>query len=193
MPDVRIKFTPSRKKVTLKIIDQDEVLSTFHLKAKKTLDGNIIIYDHADIDIIIMPEQKKLVTFQKDSVTGDVAYGASDRMFRYLATRGLISLDNVRGGSILNSFEVALPVSELKIPIKVLMLSISKWVEEERPYFEYGEDFEDMIQGRITDPDKEESTELGEVPHDKSKGSIVPGYYRSPYWMSYILENKEED
>ena len=193
MPDVRIKFTPSRKKVTLKIIDQDEVLSTFHLKAKKTLDGNIIIYDHADIDIIIMPEQKKLVTFQKDSVTGDVAYGASDRMFRYLATRGLISLDNVRGGSILNSFEVALPVSELKIPIKVLMLSISKWVEEERPYFEYGEDFEDMIQGRITDPDQEESTELGEVPHDKSKGSIVPGYYRSPYWMSYILENKEED
>ena len=50
-----------------------------------------------------------------------------------------------------------------------------------------------MIQGRITDPDQEESTELGEVPHDKSKGSIVPGYYRSPYWMSYILENKEED
>ena len=193
MPDVSIKFTPSRKRVTLKIIDEDEVLASFQLKAKKTLDGNIIIYDHADIDIIVMPEQKKVVTFKKDSVTGDIAYGASDRMFKYLATRGLVSLDNVRGGSILNSFEAAIPESDLKIPIKVLMLSISKWIEEERPYFEYGNDYEDMMQDRILEPDQEESTDLGEVPHDKSKGSIVPGYYRSPYWMSYILENKEED
>ena len=193
MPDVRIKFTPSRKRVILKIVDEDEVLSTFQLKAKKTLDGNIIIYDHADIDIIIMPEQKKIVTFKKDGVTGDVAYGASDRMFRYLATRGLISLDNVRGGSILNSFEAAVPESALKIPVKVLMLSISKLVEKERPYFEYGDEYEDMMRDRLLDPDQEEATELGEVPHDKSKGSIVPGYYRSPYWMSYILENKEED
>jgi len=193
MPDVRIKFTPSRRRVTLKIVDEDEVLSTFQLKAKKTLDGNIIIYDHADIDIIIMPEQKKIVTFKKDSVTGDVAYGASDRMFKYLATRGLINLSNVRGGSILNSFEAAIPDSELKIPIKVLMLSLSKWIDGERPYFEYGEDYEDMMQDRLLEPDQEESTEFGEVPQDKSKGSIVPGYYRSPYWMSYILESKEED
>ena len=193
MPDIRIRFTPSRKRLVLKIVDNDEVLSSFQLKAKKTLDGNIIIYDHADIDIIVMPEQKKIVTFKKDGVTGDVAYGAADRMFKYLATRGLIGLENVQGGSILNSFEVAIPDSDLKIPIKVIMLSMSKWIQEERPYFEYGEEYEDLMQDRLVEPDDEEATELGEVPHDKSKGSIVPGYYRSPYWMSYILEQKEED
>mgnify|MGYP003628337759 CR=1 FL=1 len=193
MPDIRIRFTPSRKRLVLKIVDNDEVLSSFQLKAKKTLDGNIIIYDHADIDIIVMPEQKKIVTFKKDGVTGDVAYGAADRMFKYLATRGLIGLENVQGGSILNSFEVAIPDSDLKIPIKVVMLSMSKWIQEERPYFEYGEEYEDLMQDRLVEPDDEEATELGEVPHDKSKGSIVPGYYRSPYWMSYILEQKEED
>ena len=48
-----------------------------------------------------------------------------------------------------------------------------------------------MLQKAMIDPDAEESTELGEVPQDKQKGSIVPGYYRSPYWMSYILENQE--
>jgi len=48
-----------------------------------------------------------------------------------------------------------------------------------------------FIDNRILEPDAEESTELGEVPQDKQKGSIVPGYYRSPYWMSYILENQE--
>jgi len=91
----------------------------------------------------------------------------------------------------LNSFEASIPESSLEVPIKLLLLSISKWIESERPYFEYGEDFEDLIDNRVLEPDAEESTELGEVPQDKQKGSIVPGYYRSPYWMSYILENQE--
>lgn len=191
MPDVRIKFKPLQKKVILKVVDENEVLASFSLKAKKTLDGNIVVFDHADVDVVLRPEMKKVVTFKKDDVNGDVAYGASDRMFKYLAKRGLINPESVQGGSILNSFEASIPESNLEVPMKLLLLSISKWIESERPYFEYGEDFEDLIDNRILEPDAEESTELGEVPQDKQKGSIVPGYYRSPYWMSYILENQE--
>ena len=191
MPNVKISFTPSQKKVFIKVVDEDEVLASFKLKAKKTLDGNIIIFDHDDIDIVLRPEQKKIVTFKKDDVNGDIAYGASDRMFKYLAKRGVINIDAVQGGSTLDSFEVAIPESNLEIPIKLILLSLAKWIDTERPYFEYGEDYEDMMRDRLIDPDGEESTELGEVPHDSSKGSIVPGYYRSPYWMSYILEQKE--
>ena len=191
MPNVKISFTPSRKKVFIKVIDEDEVMASFKLKAKKTLDGNIIIFDHDDIDIILRPEQKKIVTFKKDDVNGDIAYGAANRMFKYLAKRGVVNLDAVQGGSTLDSFEVAIPESNLETPIKLILLSLAKWIQTERPYFEYGEDYEDMMRDRLVDPDGEESTELGEVPHDKSKGSIVPGYYRSPYWMSYILEYKE--
>tara|TARA_R100001509_G_scaffold111613_1_gene67044 strand:- start:479 stop:1054 length:576 start_codon:yes stop_codon:yes gene_type:complete len=191
VPNVKISFTPSRKKVFIKVIDEDEVMASFKLKAKKTLDGNIIIFDHDDIDIILRPEQKKIVTFKKDDVNGDIAYGAANRMFKYLAKRGVVNLDAVQGGSTLDSFEVAIPESNLEAPIKLILLSLAKWIQTERPYFEYGEDYEDMMRDRLVDPDGEESTELGEVPHDKSKGSIVPGYYRSPYWMSYILEYKE--
>ena len=191
MPNVKISFTPSQKKVFIKVVDEDEVLASFKLKAKKTLDGNIIIFDHDDIDIVLRPEQKKIVTFKKDDVNGDIAYGASDRMFKYLAKRGVINIDAVQGGSTLDSFEVAIPESNLEIPIKLILLSLAKWIDTERPYFEYGEDYEDMMRDRLIDPDGEESTELGEDPHDSSKGSIVPGYYRSPYWMSYILEQKE--
>ncbi len=39
-----------------------------------------------------MPEQKKIVTFKKDGVNGDIAYGASDRMFKYLASKGIINI-----------------------------------------------------------------------------------------------------
>lgn len=191
MPDVRIRFTPSEKKVIVKVVDENEVLASFSLKAKKTLDGNIIIYDHADIDIILRPEQKKIVTFKKDGINGDIAYGAADRLFKYLSSRGVISHESVQGGSTLDSFEATIPQTNVEAPIKVILLTISKWIEKERPYFEYGEDFEDLINNRVLEPSAEESTELGEVPQDKQKGSIVPGYYRSPYWMSYILESQE--
>ena len=191
MPSVRITFTPSEKNVLIKVVNEDEVLASFSLKAKRTLDGNIIIFDHDDIDIVLRPEQKKIVTFKKDDVNGDIAYGASDRMFKYLASKGIVNIDTVQGGGTIDSFEVAIPETNLEVPIKLIMLTLAKWIEKERPYFEYGDDYEDMMRDRLLEPDDEEATELGEVPHDKSKGSIVPGYYRSPYWMSYILEQKE--
>jgi hypothetical protein len=192
MPNIRIKVEPARKKITLKIIDKEKVLKSFTLKAKTTFNGNILIYDHDDVEIVIMPETNKIVTFKQDGVNSDIAYGASDRLFRYLATKGIIDLASVQGGNTVDSFEATILENDLEIPTKLVLLSVSSWIEKERPYFEYGEDYEDMMKDRLLEPDDEEATELGEVPHDKSKGSIVPGYYRSPYWMSYILEEKEK-
>ena len=71
MPSVKIVFTPSKKNVSIKIIDKKEVLASFSLKAKKTLDGNIIIFDHKDIDIVVKPEKNKVVTFKKDEVNSE--------------------------------------------------------------------------------------------------------------------------
>jgi len=192
MPKVRVSYTDSEKSLKLKVVDNNEVVSSFTLKAKKSFDGNIIIYDHADVDIVLMPEQKKIVTFKKDNVNGDIAYGAATRLFSELSRLGIIDRNTIQGGSTLDSYESTILDNELKSPIKLVLLAISKWIESERPYFEYGQDYEDLVADRMTDPSDEESTELGEVPQDKQKGSIVPGYYRSPYWMSYILENKEE-
>ena len=38
------------------------------LKAKRTLDGNILIVDHEDIDIVLMPESLKCVAFAKEEM-----------------------------------------------------------------------------------------------------------------------------
>lgn len=187
MADLSIKFTPSNKKIILKIIDEDEVIATFNLRAKKTLDGNIIVYDHADIDIVLMPERSKITTYKKDAIPSSTAYGAADRLFKYLASKGLIDRESFQGGGLLDSFEAKIPQTSIETPYKLILLSISKWLEKERPYFEYTGDYLDQAEERLTDPDNSESTELGEIPQDDQKGSIVPGYYRSPYWMSYIL------
>ena len=31
------------------------------LNARKSIDGNVMIFDHIDIDIVMMPEKKKIV------------------------------------------------------------------------------------------------------------------------------------
>ena len=52
MPDLKITFKPTQKRVILKVVDQDEVLASFKLRAKKTLDGNIIILKYYNIIIL---------------------------------------------------------------------------------------------------------------------------------------------
>ena len=49
------------------------------LKARRTLDGNILILDHEDIDIVLMLEKGKCVTFPKSEMS-DKVYYTQDRM-----------------------------------------------------------------------------------------------------------------
>ena len=68
--------------------------------------------------------------------------------------------------------------------LQATVYTIGKFIEEERPYFEQKEFFLDTEIDVLTEPDEESSTELGEVPHQKEKGSLVPGYVRGPYGMT---------
>ena len=70
-----------------------------NLKARRTLDGNILVLDHEDIDIVLMLEKGKCVTFPKENMS-DKVYSAQDRMFRHLSKKGLISQSSVRGGNV---------------------------------------------------------------------------------------------
>ena len=71
---------------------------------------------------------------------------------------------------------------------RMALINVSKWIDEERPYFEFAEKFGELTVDRFTDPDEEASTELGEVPHEETKGALRPGYNFGPYWQSYTYE-----
>ena len=58
--------------------------ATISLNARKSLDGNILIFDHDIMDIVIMPEKKKIITFPKNTM-GDHVYNAQDRLFDFLS------------------------------------------------------------------------------------------------------------
>ena len=59
----------------------------------------------------------------------------------------------------------------------------TKFLEEEKPYYEHVKAYHDQLEDDLVDPDAEHSTELGEVPQEETKGSIFPGM--APYGLYY--------
>ena len=159
----------------------------FELNARRTMDGDVMIFDHADIDIVVMPNKNKILSVPKDLMT-EMVYGAEDRLCRHMAKKGIVDPSSIQGGNIYGSLEATLlpPVN-----LKLILLNISKWIDSERPYFEFVDKFEETSDKYFTDPEDEDSTELGDVPHEASKGTLQPGYNYGPYFQNYVLERKQ--
>jgi len=174
-------------------IERDPRIS---LKARRTVDGNILIFDHEDIDIFLSLEGKKCVSFPKER-TSDKSYQAQDRMYQYLSRRGVIAPDSIRGGNIHGSLEAKIP--ESKIPgvdsIQACLYVISEYFNEERPFFKRSSEVDDERLTALLTPSPEDSTELGDVPHSDRKGSH--GFTRGPYGFMYnyslVREQKEKE
>ena len=64
------------------------------------------------------------------------------------------------------------PINEEISAAKMTLVNISEFINEERPYFEAMEAYVAETESEYTDPDKEKSTELGEVPQSAEKGSM---------------------
>ena len=166
------------------------------LKARRTIDGNIIILDHEDMDIVLMTEKKKCVTFPKSNMS-DKVYHSQDRMFRHLAKSGLINQSTIRGGNVFGSLEAEM--LESKIPGvdygQALLYSIHEYITGERPYFKSSEEYDDDRLDAMLRPSTEDSTELGDVPQSAQKGSMNKqiGPYGFQYNYSLIREDQGED
>ena len=179
--------------IALKIVEGDvEKTVTLELKARKTLDGNIMIFDHEEMDIVVFPKTSKIVTFAKNDFS-EMVYNAQNRLFEFLKRKGVVDYESIRGGSVYGSIEgiIPKPLDENINSVDYAIYGIYKFLKEERPYYDYIDDYEEMLDNYFTDPTQEDSTELGEVPQAAQKGSIRPGYTYNAYWMSYMLENKE--
>ena len=100
-----------------------------------------MIFDHADIDIIIIPSQNKVLTLPKETMT-DAAYGAQNRLFAHLKRTGVISLESVQGGNIYGSLEgiIAESTDDLDA-VKMVLLNVDTFINEERPYFDFVRSF----------------------------------------------------
>lgn len=189
--DREIKVSIKRPDLIVKLPEKEPL--RVNLQINKTMSGDLMIKDHPDIDIVVMSKENKIVAFPKNKRT-DKVYDTQDRFFNFLAKNGIIRPNKIQSGfafgSVESLIELPKPNPEKEkdeiSPIQVVVYTISKFIDQESEYFSVDEEFEKEFEDSLTDPDEEESTELGEVPHADQKGSIRPGYIYSPYGISSI-------
>jgi len=174
--------------ITIKVGEEaNKKLVTLEINLRKSLSGDLMIFDHNDIDIVLSPSNNKVTAFPKE-VISDYVYGAQNRLFTFLRKRGVVIPESIRAGSFYGSFEAMMetPKSETMSAAKMTLVNISEFIDEERPYFEATDAIISMTDDELIDPDKEDSTELGEVPHAAEQGAIRKGFVRDPYSLNYL-------
>lgn len=166
------------------------------LKARRSLDGNIMIFDHEDLDIIVLPDKQKCLTFPKESMS-DKVYEAQDRMFSFLAKKGVVGHSSIKGGNVFGSMEA--DILESKLPgvdsVQAILYALNEYINREKPYFKSSAEFDDERLDSLLRPSDDESTELGDVPQDPKKGSndtrVRP--YGFMYNYSLVRESESEN
>ena len=171
---------PANETINIKIVDPNRQMLEFKLDMRRALNGDLMIFDHADIDIVVMLESKKIVAFAKDLMS-EVVYGAESRLFDHLKKKGIVAFDSIQGGNVYGSLEAKILDSTELDSVKASLYEISQWMDGERPYFKSMEAYDEMMDDALLDPDAENSTELGEVPQEVEKGSIRPDSMYGPY------------
>jgi len=157
---------------------EERVQEIIRLKAKKSINGDILIFDHNDIDIVLMLENKKIVTFAKDRF-GDHVYEAQDRLFKFLYRKGVVSQETIQAGNVFSSMEAVMQESTKYNPVQHTLFSIYKFIEQEKPQIEFEKAFEKEQEQHLAEPLPGESTEFDARRHSDEKGSIQTGKY--PY------------
>ena len=66
-----------------------------------------------------------------------------------------------------------------------MLLAIYNFLKDELEFFKAIDDYEEEYEQHMVEPTPEDSTELGEVPQEDSKGSIDPNSL--PYGLVYRL------
>jgi len=165
----------------------DNAKIRLEMDIRRSMAGDLMIFDHGDIDIVLSTAKNKIIAFPKDTMN-DLVYGTQNRLFAHLRKKGIIVAESIQAGSLYGAFEATMQTAlkeGLSTP-KMALINISKFIDEERPYFESTEAIVSAADDELAHPDKEDSTELGEVPHEVEKGSIYPGYVRDPYALGYL-------
>ena len=167
----------------------------FSLDMRQTLGGDYVVFDHPDIDIVIMPQMKKVVAFPKDRIS-DTTYDTESRLFDFMCKKGVIARDSVQAGNVYASlqglFEIPIQpkakegteAQDPLDPLQPILFIIGKFIEMEKPRYEYIKKLDDEEEDYYTEPTDANSTELGEVPHAREKGTIRPGIYYQAYMQN---------
>jgi len=172
----------------IKVVIKDKKGVEKEVNIKKTLSGDLMMREHPEIDIIIMPEKKKVLVLPKYEQT-DQVYKLQERLFKYMVQKGVILPESVFSGNVYGSLQGNYsdkPPEGVDV-LQVVVYNLVNFIEDELPSIEYEKAYTQAMEKELLIPDVEDSTELGEVPQEPFKGSIpkygfpTRGIYRYNY------------
>tara|TARA_R110000824_G_scaffold312445_1_gene499498 strand:- start:36 stop:566 length:531 start_codon:yes stop_codon:yes gene_type:complete len=161
--------------LTLKIkIGPEKEIEKIFLKARKTIDGNIIVSDHPDMNIMVLPAKNKIVSLPKDELD-DELYDSQKRLFDFLVTSGVVDYSTVQDGNLFMTREATIPemVGEGD-KIQYCLYAISNFVDQETPFYSNMKKFEKEVENNLLEPEIDEYTEFDPERHDDVKGTLPP-------------------
>ena len=133
----------------LKITIDNRVIEKIMLKARKTVDGNIIILDHPEIDIYVLANKNKIVAAPKEQMDDEMSMECK-------------MLDAKEGDKI-----------------QFALYTISQFIDNDLPFYDNLKDFEKEMEDQLLAPEEDEYTEFdAEKYHSDMKGSLPPRYAR---------------
>lgn len=184
------KKQPDALKIKVGSPQKPKMMEILNLKARRNLRGDVMIFDHNDIDIVLTKD-KKIITFAKD-MFGEAIYETQNRLFRFLFEKGIIEYKSVQGGNFYASVEATLLESKDYKPVPHALYTIAKFIEKEKPSIEFERQFEREQEQRLSAPLPGEYTEFDPSKyHDDKKGSIMPGHM--PYGISASTTYRVEE
>ena len=157
----------------LNIIIDDRKIEKILLKARKTIDGNVVISDHPDMDVIIYAKSSKLVALPKETLDDEV-YDSQNRLFKHLSRQGVIDVNSIQAGNLFMSMEAGIPDAIKGDKIQYVLYAISKFIEDEMPYYKDMEKFEKETEENLLEPETDEYTEFTPDLHADTKGTLPP-------------------
>ena len=159
---IKIKINVTPGKIVEKIL----------LKAKKTIDGNIIVSDHPEIDIIVLPKKSKIVMMPKDEMDDEI-HDTQKRLIKMLGKRGVIDIESVQAGNMFMSMEAKIPEATEGDKIQYLLYVLVDFIEEELPFYASQKEHEKDMEQMLLEPEEDEYTEFDpEKYHAEKKGSM---------------------
>ena len=141
--------------INIKIGDKNPEGISLKLNIRKTISGDIQVCDHSDVDIVILPDKKKIIVFAKSSLNDEV-YDTQDRFFNFLALKGVIKRESVQSGDVYGSMMAEYPdaVNDA-YTTQLVVFNIGKFIEEEKPHMEMEAHFEEEFERSLTEPNEE--------------------------------------
>lgn len=157
------------------------------LEIRRSVDGNLLINDHQYIDIIIIPEERKIITMPKPYVEKDT-YDYQRSLMYSLFKGGLLGAEAPQGGARFGVMEAAYPTSDKVNSLQALLLQVEKYIVESSADDLQAREYDENIEDNFTDPPSDETTAWGEIPpyQDNPKAQqTAPTYSFAGYGYLY--------